>query len=348
MTPVVEKLGLRRRRLGRRAPRRSWSRPAGTCTPTPSSPSPSSRPPPSSSSGCARTGSTPRRLPTGTGLVCEVGSGDPVVVLRADIDALPLPDLKDVPYASTREGMCHACGHDVHTTVAARRRSRAGHAGRPARHGARRSSSRPRRPSPAAPSRWSPPACWTAPRGRSRCTATRRCRPGTIGLRTGADHRRLRPDRRHAHRPRRAHRPPAAHRRPGRRARPADHRPARRCSPGRSTRGRACRWSGARSTPGIAANAIPQRGTLRGTVRVLDRDAVEGRRGPDALARRAGRRHHRRRVRRRLRARPAAGGQRPARGRPACAPPRWRPWAATTWCCRRRAWAARTSAGSPR
>jgi amidohydrolase len=46
-----------------------------------------------------------------------VGSGDPTIVLRADIDALPLADLKDVPYASTREGMCHACGHDVHTTV---------------------------------------------------------------------------------------------------------------------------------------------------------------------------------------------------------------------------------------
>ncbi|MGY1621882.1 amidohydrolase [Geodermatophilus sp. SYSU D00965] len=62
-------------------------------------------------------GLQPRRLPTGTGLVVEVGSGDPVVVLRADIDALPLPDLKDAPYASTREGTCHACGHDVHTTV---------------------------------------------------------------------------------------------------------------------------------------------------------------------------------------------------------------------------------------
>jgi amidohydrolase len=62
-------------------------------------------------------GLAPRRLPTGTGLVCEVGSGDPVIVLRADIDALPLADLKDVPYASTREGLCHACGHDVHTTV---------------------------------------------------------------------------------------------------------------------------------------------------------------------------------------------------------------------------------------
>jgi amidohydrolase len=62
-------------------------------------------------------GLAPRRLPAGTGLVCEVGSGEPVVVLRADIDALPLADLKDVPYASTRDGMCHACGHDVHTTI---------------------------------------------------------------------------------------------------------------------------------------------------------------------------------------------------------------------------------------
>ncbi|MGY1682850.1 amidohydrolase [Geodermatophilus sp. SYSU D01176] len=62
-------------------------------------------------------GLDPKRLPSGTGLVVEVGSGDPVVVLRADIDALPLADLKDAPYASTREGLCHACGHDVHTTV---------------------------------------------------------------------------------------------------------------------------------------------------------------------------------------------------------------------------------------
>jgi amidohydrolase len=62
-------------------------------------------------------GLTPRRLPTGTGLVVDVGSGGPVVVLRADIDALALADLKDVPYASTRDGLAHACGHDVHTTV---------------------------------------------------------------------------------------------------------------------------------------------------------------------------------------------------------------------------------------
>ena len=63
-------------------------------------------------------GLNPRRLPTGTGLYVDVGHGDPLVVLRADIDALPLADLKDVAYASTREGLCHACGHDVHTTIA--------------------------------------------------------------------------------------------------------------------------------------------------------------------------------------------------------------------------------------
>lgn len=63
-------------------------------------------------------GLAPRRLSTGTGLTVDVGTGGgPVVVLRADIDALPLKDLKDVPYASTREGLAHACGHDVHTTV---------------------------------------------------------------------------------------------------------------------------------------------------------------------------------------------------------------------------------------
>ena len=63
-------------------------------------------------------GLSPRVLAVGTGLVCDVGTGDgPLVVLRADIDALPLQDSKDVGYRSTVEGVCHACGHDVHTTV---------------------------------------------------------------------------------------------------------------------------------------------------------------------------------------------------------------------------------------
>jgi amidohydrolase len=62
-------------------------------------------------------GLTPKRLPTGTGLICEIGSGEPVIALRADLDALPVPDTKDVSYRSTVPAVCHACGHDVHTTV---------------------------------------------------------------------------------------------------------------------------------------------------------------------------------------------------------------------------------------
>ncbi|HEV7653590.1 MAG TPA: amidohydrolase [Mycobacteriales bacterium] len=59
----------------------------------------------------------PHPLPTGTGLFCDVGTGDRVVALRADIDALPLQDVKEVPYASSTPGVCHACGHDAHTTI---------------------------------------------------------------------------------------------------------------------------------------------------------------------------------------------------------------------------------------
>ena len=41
----------------------------------------------------------------------------PAVALRADIDALPIIDEKDVPYRSLNRGACHACGHDVHTSI---------------------------------------------------------------------------------------------------------------------------------------------------------------------------------------------------------------------------------------
>jgi amidohydrolase len=67
----------------------------------------------------AAAGLRPMMLPKGTGLIVDVGQAgqEPVVALRADIDALPIADEKAVPYRSTVPNACHACGHDVHTTI---------------------------------------------------------------------------------------------------------------------------------------------------------------------------------------------------------------------------------------
>ncbi|HZC71337.1 MAG TPA: amidohydrolase [Jatrophihabitans sp.] len=62
-------------------------------------------------------GLAPEVLPAGTGVVCDLGADGPLVALRADIDALPLIDEKDVPYRSTVDGVCHGCGHDAHTAI---------------------------------------------------------------------------------------------------------------------------------------------------------------------------------------------------------------------------------------
>ena len=57
-----------------------------------------------------------RVLPGGSGVIAEVGSGDRIVGLRGDIDALPLQEESGADFASEVPGVSHACGHDVHTT----------------------------------------------------------------------------------------------------------------------------------------------------------------------------------------------------------------------------------------
>ena len=69
-----------------------------------------------------RVGLVVKVLPVGTGAYCDVLPGGfddslGLVGLRADIDALPIPDGKNVDYASKNPGVCHACGHDVHTAI---------------------------------------------------------------------------------------------------------------------------------------------------------------------------------------------------------------------------------------
>lgn len=52
-----------------------------------------------------------------TGVVARIGEGRPAVGIRADMDALPIQEANDVPYASKTPGVMHACGHDAHTAI---------------------------------------------------------------------------------------------------------------------------------------------------------------------------------------------------------------------------------------
>lgn len=63
--------------------------------------------------------SIPFTVKATTGVVGLIEGRNPsarIVALRADMDALPIAEANEVPYKSTRQGIMHACGHDVHTT----------------------------------------------------------------------------------------------------------------------------------------------------------------------------------------------------------------------------------------
>jgi amidohydrolase len=66
-------------------------------------------------------GLEPRAL-KGSGLIVNIGAdprgrGRRRIGLRGDLDALPLTETSGLPFASTRDGYAHACGHDIHTTA---------------------------------------------------------------------------------------------------------------------------------------------------------------------------------------------------------------------------------------
>ncbi|MEN2992626.1 MAG: M20 family metallopeptidase [Bacteroidia bacterium] len=61
----------------------------------------------------------PASVRGGTGVVAELCTAPhgPWIALRADMDALPLTEVSDRPYASQRAGVMHACGHDAHMAI---------------------------------------------------------------------------------------------------------------------------------------------------------------------------------------------------------------------------------------
>jgi amidohydrolase len=54
---------------------------------------------------------------TGVVGLIEGGRPGPVLAIRADMDALPIEERTGLPFASTKPGLMHACGHDIHTTT---------------------------------------------------------------------------------------------------------------------------------------------------------------------------------------------------------------------------------------
>lgn len=54
---------------------------------------------------------------TETGVVAHLGKGEKCIALRADIDALPIEEETELEFCSTNQGIMHACGHDLHTSM---------------------------------------------------------------------------------------------------------------------------------------------------------------------------------------------------------------------------------------
>ncbi|HEX9511400.1 MAG TPA: M20 family metallopeptidase [Puia sp.] len=62
----------------------------------------------------------PFRVMAETGVVGLIEGKNPtkrLIALRADMDALPIREENEIPYKSRKEGVMHACGHDVHTSI---------------------------------------------------------------------------------------------------------------------------------------------------------------------------------------------------------------------------------------
>jgi amidohydrolase len=65
-------------------------------------------------------GLEPRVMEDGRGLILDLDLGAPsdsVVALRADLDCVEIDDQKSVEWRSRHSGLCHACGHDAHTSM---------------------------------------------------------------------------------------------------------------------------------------------------------------------------------------------------------------------------------------
>lgn len=59
----------------------------------------------------------PNGKDTGAVGILKGGKPGPVIALRADMDALKLTEKTGLPFSSQKDGVCHACGHDIHTAV---------------------------------------------------------------------------------------------------------------------------------------------------------------------------------------------------------------------------------------